>query len=55
MTRTQLARLLGVSASTIANWEKTTGRLKLQARTHEAVATASELSKADAWARLEVE
>ena len=32
MSQSEFARLLGVSAPTIGNWEKKTGRLALQAR-----------------------
>lgn len=54
MTRRQLAVLLGVSGATIGNWEKKKGRLNLSSRTHDSLARASTLSKADAWARLDV-
>lgn len=54
LTGRQLAVLLGVSASTIGNWEKTKGRLNLHSRTHDSLASASTLSKADAWARLDI-
>jgi uncharacterized Zn finger protein len=54
MTRGQLALLLGVNGATISNWEKTKGRLNLHARSHDALAGASTLPKADAWARLDV-
>ncbi len=54
MTRGQLALLLGVSGATIGNWEKTKARLNLHSRTHDALASASTLSKTDAWARLDI-
>jgi len=37
MTRTEFADLLDVSTQTISNWEKKRGRLKLQARSQEAL------------------
>ncbi|UCG33937.1 MAG: hypothetical protein JSU68_04730, partial [Phycisphaerales bacterium] len=53
MSRSQFARLLAVSASTIANWEGRRGRLKLQFRTLHAWLAVSGLSKEEAWIRLE--
>jgi uncharacterized Zn finger protein/DNA-binding XRE family transcriptional regulator len=38
LTRRELAGRLGVSPQTVANWEKRTGRLNLQPRTHQALA-----------------
>jgi uncharacterized Zn finger protein/DNA-binding XRE family transcriptional regulator len=38
LTRSELADRLGVSPQTVANWEKRTGRLNLQPRTHRALA-----------------
>jgi uncharacterized Zn finger protein len=40
MTRSQFADLLGVSPQTVANWESKRGKLKLQARTLEALTQA---------------
>ena len=54
MTREQFAAVVGVSTTTIGNWEKTQGRLNLQARTRDALTRTAALSKADAWARLDV-
>ncbi len=52
MSQSQFAQLLGVSAPTVGNWEKTKGRLNLQARTLNAWNTVAELSKREAWQRL---
>jgi uncharacterized Zn finger protein len=52
MSRSQFARLLGVSASTIGNWENTRGRLNLQARTQRAWAGVQNLGKRAARRRL---
>lgn len=54
MTGRELGVLLGVSGTTIGNWEKTKGRLNLHSRTRDSLASASILSKVDAWARLEI-
>jgi DNA-binding XRE family transcriptional regulator len=40
MTQAQFARLIGVSISTINNWEKNKGALKLQTRTRKALTEA---------------
>jgi DNA-binding XRE family transcriptional regulator len=40
MTQAQFASLIGVSISTINNWEKNKGALKLQARTRKALTEA---------------
>ncbi len=52
MSRSQFARLLGVSAPTIANWEGCPGRLNLQFRTRRAWQAVAGLSKKAAWKRL---
>lgn len=52
ISRPQFARLLGVSSSAVANWEKKRGNLKLQARTRRAWAKVESLSKEEARKRL---
>jgi len=53
LSRTGFARLLGVSAQSVSNWEHTRGRLNLHARTDQALRDAWGLSDAEARARLE--
>lgn len=50
--RDELARLLGVSAGSVGNWERTPGRLNLQTRTADALRAAAGLTKRQARARL---
>lgn len=52
LTRAELARLLGVSAATVGNWERAPGKLHLQDRTAEVLRQAAELTKKQAKARL---
>ena len=52
MSRSQFARLFGVSASTIAIWEKKKGALALQTRALRSWMEVSGLDKAGAWKRL---
>ncbi|MCP5157632.1 MAG: helix-turn-helix domain-containing protein [Ectothiorhodospiraceae bacterium] len=52
LTRAELARLLGVSVTTISNWESTRGRLGLQRRTFDALRAAHGLSPSQARRRL---
>jgi uncharacterized Zn finger protein len=53
MSRTQFARLLGLSVGTVGNWERTRGRLNLQARTLSAWNGVKRLTQKAAWKRLE--
>ena len=53
MTQAEFARLLGVSAATISNWEKTAGRLNMQARMQEAWNEVRRLTKQKARNRLD--
>lgn len=53
MSRSRFAKLLGVSAPTVGNWEKARGKLNLQARTLRALGTAAGLTKQEAWEKLE--
>jgi uncharacterized Zn finger protein/DNA-binding XRE family transcriptional regulator len=53
MSQSEFARLLGVSVPTIANWEKKTGTLGLQARSLEAWTAAKGLTKQQARSTLE--
>ncbi|MFH1893739.1 MAG: helix-turn-helix domain-containing protein [Candidatus Zixiibacteriota bacterium] len=53
MSQSQFARLLGVSAPSIGNWEKKPGALDLQARTLDAWKTAKRLTKRQAWRKLD--
>jgi len=55
MSRSQFARLLGVSISAVAGWEKKNGCLKLQARTRRAWSKVAALSRKEAWKRLNEE
>ena len=52
MSRAQFARLLGVSAPTISNWESRDGALKPHDRTLKAWQAVARLGKREAWARL---
>jgi len=52
MSKSQFARLLGVSAPAIGNWEKKPGTLKLQARTLEAWNSVQGLTKRRATKKL---
>jgi uncharacterized Zn finger protein/DNA-binding XRE family transcriptional regulator len=52
LTRAELARLLGVSAASVGNWERAPGKLHLQDRTAEALRQAAGLTKVQAKARL---
>ena len=52
MTKAGFAKLLGVSAATIGNWEKSEGTLNLRASTRKAWETVSKLKKTAAWQRL---
>jgi uncharacterized Zn finger protein/DNA-binding XRE family transcriptional regulator len=53
MSYSQLAALLGVSATSVSNWEKARGRLNLQARTRTALSATMKLTKRQAWRKLE--
>jgi len=53
MTRSQLARLLGTSATTVGNWERKEGPLRMQARTGAAFCRVAKLGKREAWRRLD--
>lgn len=53
MNRAQFADLLGVSPSAIADWENKSGRLNLQQRTVKALTQAAELTRDQAWSRLQ--
>jgi DNA-binding transcriptional regulator YiaG len=53
MSQSEFARLLGVSAASIGNWERTKGRLHLQARTRDALRAAGRLTIEEAWQRLD--
>lgn len=52
MSRSDFARLLEVSATTVGNWEGARGRLGLQQRTLEALQVAAGLTTKQAWRRL---
>lgn len=52
LTRAELARLLGVSAAAVGNWERAPGKLNLQARTAAALREAAGLTGKQARARL---
>jgi DNA-binding transcriptional regulator YiaG len=53
MSQSEFARLLGVSASTIGNWEKKPGTLGLHARSLDAWDAAKRLTKRQARSRLD--
>jgi len=52
MSQSQFARLIGVSAPSVANWEKQPGPLNLQTRTRDAWNAVRRLTKQQAWAKL---
>jgi uncharacterized Zn finger protein/DNA-binding XRE family transcriptional regulator len=52
MMQSEFARLLGVSAPCVGNWEKKPGRLDLQTRTLAAWNAAQKLTKTQAWRKL---
>jgi DNA-binding transcriptional regulator YiaG len=52
MSQSEFARLLGVSATTIGNWEKKTGTLDLQARSLDAWNVVKRLTKRQAGKKL---
>ena len=52
MSQSQFARLLGVSAPSVGIWERSKGRLHLQARTRDALTAAAGLTAQEAWRRL---
>jgi len=52
MNLPQFARLIGVSATTISNWENQPERLKLRSENLEALTRVNNLDKAQAWKRL---
>ena len=53
MSRSEFARLLGVSPVTVGNWEKKTGTLDLQDRSREAWNAVKRLTKRQAWRKLD--
>lgn len=52
ISRVKFAALLGVSPGSVANWEKHPGRLRLQARTLQAVHSVEKLTREEAVRRL---
>ncbi len=52
MSHNQLAVILGVSATSVRDWEEKRGLLSLQSRTASALNAASKLTKKQAWAKL---
>ncbi len=52
MSQSEFARLLGVSAPSVGNWEKKPGTLDLQKRTLSAWNSTKKLSKTQAWRKL---
>jgi len=52
MSQSEFARLLGVSAPSVGNWEKKPGTLDLQTRTLSAWNATKKLSKTQAWRKL---
>ncbi len=52
MSQGEFARLLGVSAPSIGNWEKKAGALNFQPRTRDAWNVAKKLTKRKAWRKL---
>jgi len=52
MSQSEFAKLLGVSAPSIGNWEKKPGTLNLQPRTRDAWNAAKGLTKRKAWRKL---
>jgi uncharacterized Zn finger protein len=53
MTQGEFSRLLGVSASSIGTWEKTSGSLGLRDRTRDALVEAKKLTKREARRKLD--
>ena len=53
MTQSQFAQLLSISPATVSNWENHSGRLKLQARNLESLASLKQLSYEEAWELVE--
>jgi len=53
MSQNEFARLLGVSAPSIGNWERRAGSLNLQPRTRDAWNAAKKLTKRKAWHNLD--
>lgn len=53
MSQSEFARLLGVSAPSIGNWEKKPGTLDLQTRTLDAWNVAKRLTRRQAWRKLD--
>ena len=53
MSRSEFARLLGVSAPSIGHWEKKPGTLDLQTRTLDAWNAVKKLTKRQAWRKLD--
>ncbi|MBS1269298.1 MAG: hypothetical protein MAG794_00247 [Gammaproteobacteria bacterium] len=53
MTRSEFARLLGVSEPSVGNWEKKPGTLDLQTRTFAAWKVAKRLTRRQAWLKLD--
>jgi uncharacterized Zn finger protein/DNA-binding XRE family transcriptional regulator len=52
MSQSEFARLLGVSASAVGNWEKKPGTVDFQTRTLSAWNSTKKLSKTQAWRKL---
>ena len=52
MSQAQFAKLLGVSAATIGNWERKSGELNLQTRSIHAWNEVKKLGKGQAWRKL---
>ncbi|MFC1750647.1 helix-turn-helix domain-containing protein [Pseudomonadota bacterium] len=52
MTNTQFATLVGVSITTVNNWENGSGKLNLRQRTHDALISVAKLTPAQAMRRL---
>ncbi|NNJ99429.1 MAG: helix-turn-helix domain-containing protein [Desulfatitalea sp.] len=53
MSQSQFAKLIGVSAPTIGNWEHKSGRLGLHARSLEAWQAIKHMTKQEAWRKLD--
>jgi len=53
MSQSQFANLLGVSTTSIGNWEKKSGTLNLQTRTLKGWTAAKRLTKRQAWRKLD--
>ncbi len=52
MNYSQFAQLVGVSSTTISNWEKKSERLNLKSQTLQALVSIVDLTKAQAWEKL---